>query len=192
MSETPTVRPATVYEDVAAVLGPKNPQSSVCFCLSYRLGSRENNALKGPERGERVRELCAQTPPPGVLAYLGDVPVGWAAVHPRAATAFARNRKIPHLEPDAWSLWCLRVRAGYRRRGLTAALIEGAVEQAFASGATTVEAYPVRNGEGRVDTTMAYVGTESMFAAAGFVVASPTTSVLNGFERVIMTRSRAS
>lgn len=187
MNDRLTVRPATVFEDVAAVLGPKNPQSSVCFCLSYRIGSKENQALKGPERGERVRELCAQTPPPGVLAYLGDVPVGWAAIHPRSDTSFARNRKIPHLEDGAWSLWCLRVRVGYRKRGVTAALIQGAVEHARALGAPSIEAYPVDNGEARVDPTMAYVGTVGMFAAAGFEIASPTTSVINGFERVIMT-----
>ena len=35
------VRPATVFEDVAAVIGPKKPTSNVCFCLSYRIGSKE-------------------------------------------------------------------------------------------------------------------------------------------------------
>jgi hypothetical protein len=33
---------------------------------------------------------------------------------------------------------------------------------------------------------MAYVGTRHMFEDAGFTLASPTTSVLNGFPRVLM------
>ena len=66
------VRPATEFDDVAAVVGPKNPASNVCFCLSYRIGSKENVELKGTARGDRVRGLCREDPPPGVLAYDGE------------------------------------------------------------------------------------------------------------------------
>lgn len=181
------VRAATVFEDVAAVVGPKKPTSNVCFCLSYRIGSKENNALREPDRSARVRELCAQDPPPGVLAYLDGEPVGWAAVHPRAGTSFARNRLIPHVDDlDVWSLWCFRVRPGYRKRGIMHALIEGAVAHARASGAPAIEGYPVDNGDERVDLTMAYVGTRRLFEGAGFTKAADTGSVLNGFPRVLM------
>ena len=62
---------------------------------------------------------CREDPPPGVLAYDGDEVVGWAAVHPRADTSFARNRKIPHVDDlDVWSLWCIRVRPGHRGAGI--------------------------------------------------------------------------
>ncbi|MGO1770542.1 MAG: GNAT family N-acetyltransferase [Microbacterium sp.] len=183
------VRPATVFEDVAALVGPKKPTSNVCFCLSYRLGSKENNALRGEARADRVRELCGQDPPPGVIASLDGEPVAWAAVHPRRATSFARNRLIPHVDDaDVWSLWCLRVRPGYRKQGITHALIDGAVDHAARSGAPAVEAYPVDNGAERVDLTMAYVGTKRLFEQAGFVQAAETGSVLNGFPRVLMRR----
>ncbi|GIG53326.1 GNAT family N-acetyltransferase [Demequina activiva] len=181
------VRPATVFEDVAAVVGPKKPTSNVCFCLSYRIGSKENNALRGPERAERVRELCAQEPPPGVIAYGDGEPVGWAAVHPRAETSFARNRLIPHVDDlDVWSLWCIRVRPGHRGQGLTHALIDGAVAHARASGAPAIEGYPVDNQGEKVDLTMAYVSTRRAFEKAGFRKAADTGSVLNGFPRVLM------
>ncbi|GAB2550579.1 GNAT family N-acetyltransferase [Leucobacter ruminantium] len=181
------VRPATVFEDVAAVVGPKKPTSNVCFCLSYRIGNKENNALREPARSARVRELCAQDPPPGVLAYLDDEPVGWAAVHPRADTSFARNRLIPHVDDlDVWSLWCFRVRPGHRKQGIMHALIDGAVEHARRSGAPAIEGYPVDNGDARVDLTMAYVGTRRLFEKAGFAKAADTGSVLNGFPRVLM------
>ena len=183
------VCPATAFDDVAAVLGPKNPGSSVCFCLSYRIGSRENNALRGPDRGERVRRLCAEDPPPGVLAYDGDDPVGWAAVYPRAGTSFARNRRIPHVDDlDVWSLWCVRVRPGHRKRGISHALVDGAVAHAREHGAPAVEAYPVDNRGQRVDLTMAYVGTRALFERAGFRKAADTASVLAGFPRVLMRR----
>ena len=113
------VRPATTFEDVRTMVGPKRPDASVCWCLSYRLlSSKENRELVGPARGERVLELVHQDPPPGVLAYDGDEVVGWAAVHPRADTSFAKNRKIPHVDDlDVWSVWCIRVRPGHRGRG---------------------------------------------------------------------------
>ncbi|MGC5027603.1 GNAT family N-acetyltransferase [Tsukamurella sp. DT100] len=182
------VRPASVFEDVAAVLGPKKQTSSNCFCLSYRIGSKENQALRGPDRFERVRGLCAEDPPPGVLAYDGADPVGWAAIHPRADTSFATNRRIPQVDghEDPWSLWCVRVRPGHRKQGISHELVAGAVEFARARGARVVEAYPVDNRGAKVDLTMAYVGTRPLFERAGFEYVTDTTSVLNGFTRVLM------
>jgi GNAT superfamily N-acetyltransferase len=186
------VRPATVFEDVAALVGPKKPTSNVCFCLSYRVGNKENNALRGHERADRVRELCAQDPPPGVIAYLDGEPVGWAAVHPRADTSFAGNRLIPYVDDlDVWSLWCFRVRPGHRKQGLMHALIAGAVDHARTSGAPAIEGYPVDNAGERVNLTMAYVGTRHLFEGAGFEKAADTGSVLDGFPRVLMRKSLA-
>ncbi|MER7403147.1 GNAT family N-acetyltransferase [Streptomyces sp. NPDC000070] len=181
------VRPATVFEDVRAVLGPKSPGANVCWCLSYRIPSKLNNELRGPARGEYVAELCRKDPAPGVLAYDGDEPVGWAAVAPRADTSFARNRKIPHIDDlPVWSLWCVRVRPGHRKQGISHALIAGAVEFARAHGAPAIEAYPLDNGDAKVDLTMAYPGLRKNFERAGFRYAADTTSVLAGHPRVLM------
>lgn len=184
------VRPATVFEDVAAVIGPKRPDASVCFCLSHRIPTAQNRSLVGVERGEYVRRLCAQEPGPGVLAYDdGGEPVGWAGIAPRSATQFARSSRIPHVDDlPVWSLWCLRVRAGHRGGGISRALIEGAVDFAAANGAPAVEAYPVDNDGAKVDLTMAFVGLRSWFERAGFEKAADTTSVVDGFPRILMRR----
>jgi GNAT superfamily N-acetyltransferase len=181
------VRPASVFEDVRAVLGPKAPNSTVCWCLSYRIPSKLNNELSGPARGEYVAELCGAEPAPGVLAYEGDTPVGWAAVAPRSETSFARNRKIPQLdELPVWSLWCVRVRPGHRKKGISHELITGAVEFARDHGAPIVEAYPIDSGPDRIDLTMAYAGLRKNFERAGFTKTADTTSVLAGHPRVLM------
>ncbi|WP_086565852.1 GNAT family N-acetyltransferase [Streptomyces africanus] len=181
------VRPATVFEDVRAVLGPKSPGANVCWCLSYRIPSKLNNELRGPARGAYVAGLCHRDPPPGVLAYDGGEPVGWAAVAPRADTSFARNRKIPHVDDlPVWSLWCVRVRPGHRKQGISHALIAGAVEFARAHGAPAIEAYPLDNGDAKVDLTMAYAGLRKNFERAGFTYAAATTSVLAGHPRILM------
>ncbi|HWJ63449.1 MAG TPA: GNAT family N-acetyltransferase [Acidimicrobiales bacterium] len=182
------VRPADVFDDVATMVGPKRADANVCWCLSYRLTtSKENRSLTKQARGERMAELVAQSPPPGVLAYDGDEVVGWAAVHPRADTSFATNRKIPHVDDlDVWSVWCIKVRPGHRKEGISHHLLAGAVDFARSHGAAALEGYPVDNQGEKVDLTMAYVGTKALFEAAGFTQASATGSVLDGFPRVLM------
>lgn len=181
-----TIRPATDFDDVATMVGPKRADANVCWCLSYRLPSKENRSLAGPERGERVRRLL-EAGPIGVLAFDGDEVVGWAAVAPRADTSFATSRKIPHVDDrPAWSVWCIKVRPGYRKSGISHVLLQGAVDYARDAGAEVIEGYPVDNDGERVDQTMAYVGTRRLFEQAGFTKASDTDSVLDGFPRVLM------
>ena len=183
------VVPATLgrFDDVAAVLGPKNPTSSVCWCPSHRVDAKTNRELVGPARGEYVRGLCSRDVAPGVLAYDGGEVVGWAAVAPRSELPFARSTKIPHVDDlPVWSLWCVRVRPGRRGRGISPALVVGAAEYARSQGAPAVEGYPVDNRGERVDLTMAYVGTREIFERAGFVKAADTSAVSGGFPRVLM------
>jgi GNAT superfamily N-acetyltransferase len=185
------VRPAHDFDDMATMFAPKNPDSLVCWCLSWRLSSNENRSLTGVARAERVRQLCARDIAPGVLGYLDGEVVGWAGVAPRAELhPFANSRKIPHIDDlPVWSVWCIRVRPGYRRRGVTSALIEGAVAYARESGAPAVESYPADNGASPMDTTMAFVGTRKMFERAGFSKAADTDSIAGGFPRILMRRA---
>src|ERR1700745_1880256 len=146
------------------MLGPKNPESSVCWCLSHRLDWKTNRALTGRARGEYVRELCG-----------------------RSELPFARSAKIPHVDDlPAWSAWCIRVRPGYRGQGISHVLLDGAVAYARSHGAPAIEGYPVDNQGKKVDLTMAYVGTRKLFEDSGFTKAADTTSVAGGFPRVLM------
>jgi GNAT superfamily N-acetyltransferase len=183
------VAPATRdrFDDVATMLGPKNPSSSVCWCLSHRVDSKTNQELVGPARGEYVRSLCGRDRGPGVLAYADGEVVGWAAVAPRSELPFARSRKIPHVDDlPVWSVWCIRVRPGHRGMGISQHLLAGAVAYARSQGAPAVEGYPVDNQGEKVDLTMAYVGTRKIFERAGFTKAADTQSVSGGFPRVLM------
>ena len=183
------VRPATRarFDDVATMLGPKNPDSSVCWCLSHRLDWKANRALVGPARGEYVKELTGRSVAPGVLAYDDAEVAGWAAVAPRAELPFARSTKIPRVDDlPVWSVWCIRVRPGYRGRGISHTLLDGAVAYARSQGAPAIEGYPVDNQGKKVDLTMAYVGTRKLFEDAGFTKAADTRSTAGGFPRVLM------
>jgi GNAT superfamily N-acetyltransferase len=102
--------------------------------------------------------------------------------------SFARaNSKIPHFDDlPVWTVWCFRTRAGNRGRGIAHALLAGAIEFARSHDSPAIEGYPVDNGTERVDLTMGYVGTRSLFERAGFTKAADTDSVLDGFPRVLM------
>ncbi|SDB80426.1 Acetyltransferase (GNAT) family protein [Raineyella antarctica] len=186
---TITTHPATEdrFDDLATMLGPKNPDSSVCWCLSHRIDSKTNRSLLGTARADYVLGLTRRPVAPGILAYDGDDVVGWAAIAPRAELPFANSRKIPHVDDlPVWSIWCIRVRPGRRGQGISHAALAGAVEYAYELGAPAVEGYPVDNQGQRVDPTMAYVGTRAVFEAAGFELAARTDSVSGGFPRVVM------
>jgi GNAT superfamily N-acetyltransferase len=182
------VRPATSFPDVAAVLGPrKDPDASVCWCLSQRVDSATNKALTGRARGDYVAELCRREVPPGVLAYDDGSVAGWAGVAPRAELPVARSTKIDAVDDlPVWNVFCVRVQPGFRGRGISHALVQGAVDLARAHGAPAVEAIPVDNQGAKVDLTMAFVGTRALFEAAGFTKVADTRSVSGGFPRVVM------
>ncbi|OLM29111.1 GCN5-related N-acetyltransferase [Pseudonocardia sp. Ae717_Ps2] len=143
------VAPATSFDDLATLLGPKrSPDASVCWCLSHRLPAARNRALTGRARGEYVRELTTRVVAPGVVAHDDGEPVGWAAVAPRAELPFARSRTIPRVDDlPVWSVWCFRVRAGHRGRGIAHALLAGAVGYARDQGAPASRATRWTTGE---------------------------------------------
>ena len=183
------VVPATsaLFDDLAMMLGPRNPDSSVCWCLSHRVDSKTNRELVGRARGEYVKKLTRRAVAPGVLAYDDAEVVGWAAVAPRSELPFARSTKIPHVDDlPVWSVWCIRVRPGHRGKGISHHLLAGAVAYARSKDAPAVEGYPVDNRGDKVDLTMAYVGTRKLFEDAGFTKAADTRSVSGGFPRVVM------
>ncbi|MFC0432784.1 GNAT family N-acetyltransferase [Kutzneria buriramensis] len=183
------VRPADAsrFEDVAAVLNPGG-NDRACWCLSYRLAARDNGALLGERRADWVRDLCGHQPAPGVLAYVDGQVAGWCGVSPRDRYArLVRSRTIRQLDDrPVWSVVCFVVRPGYRRRGVTHALLRGAVEYAREQGAPAIEGYPVDPGGERIQQAAAYVGTTSVFEAAGFRRVERTQAVSDRRPRWLM------
>ena len=181
------------FEDFADVIN-KNRRPTHCWCLSHRIQAKEITELGGTGKDARekaMRALCEREHPPGVVTYLDGEPVGWCNIGPRAEIPRLAQSKLmlPIDDLPVWSIVCVVVRGGHRKQGVTSRLIEGAVDYAASRGAPAVEAYPVEP-EGRMDTTMAFVGTRSMFENAGFEVIGTTDAVASGLPRLIMRRTR--
>jgi GNAT superfamily N-acetyltransferase len=176
------------FEDFADVIN-RNRRANHCWCLSHRLQAAEIERLGSGSREQAMRRLCERDHPPGVVTYWDGEPVGWCNIGSRAEiTRLARSRLIrPVDDLPVWSIICVVVRPGHRRQGVTAPLLEGAVAYAESYGAPAVEAYPV-DPSGRMDLTMAFVGTRSMFERAGFRVVGTTDAVASGMPRLVMRR----
>ena len=176
------------FDDLAAIIGPSQPGGQACWCLANRIRSGERGQL-GPEgQADRVRALCSRDLAPGVLAYDEGAVVGWAGVAPRSELyAFRRGSRIPWPdERPVWSAFCFRVAGGHRHQGVARALLAGAVDLARAQGAPVIEGYPVDNQGSRLDATLVFVGTRSMFEKAGFTKVSDTSAVAARMPRVLM------
>ncbi len=176
------------FEDFADVINPHR-RANHCWCLSHRLQAKEIDELGHGSRELAMRRLCEREHPPGVVTYLDGQPAGWCNVGPRAEIPrLARSRLIHPIDDlPVWSIVCVVVRSGFRRKGVTHPLIEGAVAYAASHGAPAVEAHPV-DPSGRMDITMAFVGTRHMFEKAGFDVVGTTDAVASGMPRLVMRR----
>lgn len=176
------------FDDFADVVNPRR-RDTHCWCLSHRLRLRDIEGLGDGSRESAARALASGRTTFGVVTYRDDEPVGWCHIAPR--------REIPRLEAsrlmrpvddlDVWSIVCTVVRSGHRRQGVTAHLVEGAVAYAASRGAPAVEVHPV-DPEGRMDLTMAFVGTRAMYERAGFEVVGQTDAVASGMPRLVMRR----
>jgi GNAT superfamily N-acetyltransferase len=179
-------------EDLQAIFGTRG-QASRCQCQRYKLQPRESFAsFPVEERAHRLRQQTecghpASETTSGLVAYVDEEPAGWCAVEPRTAyTGLVRNNRVPWLnraedkaDDSVWAVTCLFARAGFRRRGISRALVRAAVDFARERGARAIEGYPMTTTE--VISEELHVGTRGVFAAAGFTEVSRPT-----LRRVVM------
>lgn len=161
-----TVRPLTpaLWPALEDLFG-KHGASNGCWCMYWRIGSLYRER---PREKNRVafRAIVKRGPPPGLLAFDGDLAVGWCQLTPRKdLDRLNRSRMLAEIDDvPVWSLSCFYVRRGYRNQGVATALIEAALKHAKRAKAPALEAYPydkegVRNH---------YLGAPSTFKKAGF------------------------
>jgi GNAT superfamily N-acetyltransferase len=174
------------WEDLQTVFGARGP-ASTCQCQRYKLRPRESfRSFPAEERAHRLREQTDCGHPEagatsGLVAYLGGEPVGWCAVEPRPAyTGLVRNSRVPwegrsedRADDSVWAVTCLFTRAGFRKRGVSRALARAAVEFARQRGARAIEGYPMTTKNAILEEL--HVGTEGVFAGAGFAEVSRPT-----------------
>jgi len=171
MAKSVRVRPLTsrTWPDLEKLFGPRGACAG-CWCMYWRLRRSVWEKQKGDKNRRTLRKIVEAGKPAGVLAYDGNKPIGWCAVAPRQDFVTLANSRIlkPVDDQLVWSLPCFFVAKEYRRRGVTAQLLQGAVEYAKKQGAKIVEGYPNDPKSGPMADAFAWTGFASAFKKARF------------------------
>ncbi|MCC7275876.1 MAG: GNAT family N-acetyltransferase [Alphaproteobacteria bacterium] len=157
---------------IVATLFGANGACGGCWCMHWRVphGGRHWQAVKGAPNRARFLALVAAGRVRAVLAFAGDVPVGWCCIgpvedFPRLEGARSLRRERP---PGTWAVVCFFIKAGWRRRGIAGRLLAAAVDHAFAAGAAEIEGWPAVPRTDPMPGAFAWTGVPALFAAAGF------------------------
>ncbi len=139
--------------------GPKS-----CWCMIWRAMPKEAKRTDGASRKAAFTRRVKQGVPVGILGYLDRKPIAWCSIAPRPTY---RDLGGATDEPDenVWSLVCFFVTREYRGQGMTARLIDAAIEHARKRGATVIVAYPVDPDS----PSYRFMGFVGAFKKAGFV-----------------------
>jgi len=171
------ILPATAerWPDLEALFG-RNGACAGCWCMWWRLSRPEFKRGQGEGNKAALKEMTLGNQVPGLLAYAGGRPAGWCSIGPREQfAALERSRNLTPVGGEAvWSIVCFFVVRPFRRRGLLAELVRGAVRYAREQGAHIVEAYPIdtetpKLAGRRLTGAGGYMGIASTFQALGFV-----------------------
>ena len=157
------------WSDLEQVFGPRGACGG-CWCMYWRQSRKQFEQGHGQANHDSLKTLVDSGNVPGILAYVGDEPVGWCSIAPRPEfSALERSRILkPVDDQPVWSVVCFFVVRGQRRKGLTVELLKAAVEYARSNGARIVEGYPVEPKTGKAPDVFVYTGLASAFKQAGF------------------------
>src|SRR5690242_14449929 len=110
-----TVRPLTpdLWPQLEELFGPVGACNG-CWCMYWRIGSAYNKLPREKNKAS-FKAVVKKGPPPGILAFAGDLCVGWAQVTPRASLAKLGNSRFTQAVDDkpVWAVSCFYVRKGW-------------------------------------------------------------------------------
>jgi GNAT superfamily N-acetyltransferase len=166
-----TIRPLTpdLWPALEDLFGEKGACNG-CWCMYWRIGSAYRRRPREQNKAA-FRKIVKRGPPPGLLAFDRAVALGWCQLTPRDALPWLdRTWRLKRVDDvPVWSLSCLCVRKGWRRKGVTSALIAAALQAAKRANAPALEAYPF---DADVSPRASGTGHVSPFARAGFRTAA--------------------
>ncbi|HLP68437.1 MAG TPA: GNAT family N-acetyltransferase [Rhizobium sp.] len=176
MNERFHAQPLTAdrWGDFEAVMGPRGACYD-CWCTYFRLVPAERKSFAGSEKKNFMHRRVSAGPAPGVIGYLGDRPVGWVQVGPRADVPnwnSPRTVSRPLVEADAsdptvWAVSCFFIVSKERGKGLSHKMLGAAVAHARSAAARVIDACPIERTKQSKSVGL-YVGSRRIFEAAGF------------------------
>ena len=146
-----------------------------CWCTHFRLPPavrRENNRQRNKDH---MRERVMAGPPPGLLAFNGNIAQGWMQIGPRAdVPEWNNNGRVsaplddaPPEDETVWAISCFFIRPHVRRKGLTHEFVRAGIGFARDNGARLLEVCPMDQSKDSRSVGL-FVGSTRVFEKAGF------------------------
>ncbi len=146
-----------------------------CWCTYFHTLQGEKTYSADDNRSLKER-LVAEGRAHAALVFDGEVAVGWCEYGPPVELPNINHRKEYEAvggEPPDYRLTCFFVDKGYRRQGVSAVALRGALELIAQAGGGVVEAYPQDTAGKKITASFLYNGTRSLFEQAGFTYSRP-------------------
>jgi GNAT superfamily N-acetyltransferase len=165
---------AATWDAFARLAEKHNGVWGGCWCTWFhsRVGRPEGE--KGRPWKERlVREGKAHA----ALVFDGNVAVGWCQFGSPDELPRIYHRKEYEAtrteEPPDYRITCFFVDRDYRRKGVAALALRGALDLIAEAGGGVVEGYPHDTQGKKVSSSFLYSATRSLFEEAGFIHLRP-------------------
>jgi GNAT superfamily N-acetyltransferase len=159
---------ADTWDGFAAMVERHNGVFGGCWCTWFHTMSAEKERTYDGNRSLK-RRLVDEGRAHAALVYDGDETVAWCEYGSPEELPNIYHRKQYDEELDVlpdYRVTCIFVDKRYRRNGLSAVVLQGALDLISAAGGGVVEGYPHDNA-GKKKSVL-YNGTRTLFERAGF------------------------
>ena len=189
-----TVRPLTTdtWPAFAALVERHHGIFGGCWCTWFHSLERDPDRTYESNRDLKCA-LVGSGRAHAALVLDGDEAVAWAEYGPPEELPNIHHRAEYErglVTPPDYRVTCIFVDRRYRRRGVAALALQGALELIAAAGGGVVEGYPhdmAKQPQGKkMSASFLYNGTRRMYEAAGF-----THDRSKGLKNCVMTRTVA-
>lgn len=160
----------TTWPDFAALVERHHGVWGGCWCMGFHAPgagwgkSAEQNRLD-------KQALVAAGHAHAELVFDGDLCIGWCQFGPVDELPRIKNKKAYEKDlivlPD-WRVTCFFTDKNYRRRGVAAVALNGALDQIARLGGGRVEGYPEATDGWKASGSLLFCGALGTFETAGF------------------------
>jgi hypothetical protein len=141
-----------------------------CWCTWFHTAHAEKTYDADDNRAVKAR-LVQEGRAHAALVFDGDVAVAWCQFGTPEELPNIYHRKEYEAERDRlpdYRITCFFVDKRYRRSGVAAVALRGALDLIARAGGGVVEAYPQDTGGKKISASFLYSVTRSAFEEAGF------------------------
>jgi GNAT superfamily N-acetyltransferase len=163
------------WDAYAALIERHNGVWGGCWCLWFHPKYPEKG--ESPEGNRALKQrLVNEGKTHAAIVFDGERAVGWCQYGGPEELPSIYHRKEYEaglVQPPDYRLTCFFVDREYRRRGVSAVALQGALDLIAEAGGGVVEGYPQDTQGKKTSASFLYNGTRSLFEQAGFVYERP-------------------